>query len=393
MNELIHKHKYSSSYKIFLSLFLALGMVTGLAATGSDRALASNETATVGFEMTPRGQMFKEVQRPVDWALDTLIQTEDANIYPLRQATLTLPTTMSFNPDPAMPVCPDSQIGPPPTNVSVPIPTAVGRCPNSVIGNGSAIFQLAGLNSPDFKRDGYIVIFNGGRVSSGTFAGRPRLKIWAYSYGTGAGIYTEGILRSTGLMLLDIPRLTADSAVTSINLRIPGQEFPVTDPAAPEGTTVPGGESPGYAKARCPGDSWTLNGSFLLGNRNNAGEPVPPETTVADSDDSSCVGLAGSPRIGAIGVSGPNKVKRNRAVRYRIVIRNTGTATMRNTRLRVFGRGVSLTRQVGSLAPNTVRRFNIRPRFRQLGRIRTTFRAVTGNAGTRQVVRIIRVVR
>ncbi len=41
-------------------------------------------------------------------------------------------------------------------------PNIVDRCPDSVLGNGTAKFALAQIKSPTTLLDGVIVVFNGG---------------------------------------------------------------------------------------------------------------------------------------------------------------------------------------------------------------------------------------
>ena len=355
------------------------------------QAQATNETATVGLQVTPAGNIYKEVRRTVAWGTTTLISTEDPSTYPLRRATLQMSPSIQFFPDPNKPVCPDNQIGPPPTNVSVPVDTAVARCPNSVIGNGTALFQLAGVNAPEAQAAGYIVIFNGGREPSGPLASRPTIKIYAFSYSTGVGIYTEGTLSGTGQIVFEVPRLSFDSAVTSLNLNIPGEVTPMTGDGVPPGSELPAGSQPNYVRASCPGSSWDLDGDFLLGNRDSGNTPIPPEVTVTDSDSIACVGLTGQARFGRISVSGPKKIRRGRKGTFRVRIPNVGTATARNVVLRVSGRGVFLKSRIGTIAPGQAKRVKVSPRFKRKGRVRVTFLVRASNASSKKVVRTVRV--
>lgn len=374
--------------KAFLTFLVTLGLGGFFL---SSQAQATNETATVELGVTPTGNIYKEVRRPVAWSSKTLISTADPSIYPLRRATLQMSPSIGFFPDPNMPVCPNSQIGPPPTNVSVPVATAVARCPNSVIGNGMATFQLGGVNQPGYKQNGYMVIFNGGRRSSGELAGRPRIKVYAFSYATGVGLYTEATLSSTGVMVFEVPRLSYDSAVTSLDLNIPGEETPIVDPAAPSDAKLPAGVQANYVKASCPDGSWNLDGSFLLGNRDSAENPIPPEVTVTDSHSLACTGLAGQARFGALDISGPTKVARNKRVRFKVGIRNAGTATAKQVVLRISGKGVFLKKFIGQVAPETTKRVKVGLRFKRRGKIRVTFLVKAANADPKKAVRTVRV--
>lgn len=375
---------FSRFLKVLISMFVLMALAAG-------PARATNETAALDLGVTPAGNLYKEVKRPVSWSTGVLISSPDASIYPLKQATLVMSPSIDFFPDPNMPVCPDSEIGPPPTNVSVPVDTAVARCPNSVIGNGTALFQLAGVNNPDYKADGYIVLFNGGREASGTLAGRPTVKVYAYSYATGVGIYTEGTLSSQGEIVFDVPRLSFDSAVTSLNLNIPGEVTPMTGAGVPPDSQLPAGSQSDYVRASCPGTSWEIDGSFLLGNRDSGGASIPPESTVTASDSLACTGLIGQARFGRIGVKGPSKVIRNRKTAYRVAIPNTGTATAKGVVLKIYGRGVYLKRSIGQVGPETTKRVKVGLRFKRKGKIRVTFLVRASNAASRKAVRTVRV--
>lgn len=378
--------------RVTLKTFLTLLVILGLGGLFlSSQARATNETATVELGVTPTGNIFKEVKWPVAWSTKSLISTEDPSIYPLKVATLQMSTSIGFFPNPNVPVCPDDQIGPPPTNVSVPVATAVARCPDSVLGNGLASFQLGGVNQPANQQNGYMVIFNGGRWSSGELAGRPRIKVYAFSYATGVGIYTEATLTSTGQMVFEVPRLSFDSAVTSLELNIPGEETAIVDPAAPPDATLPAGVQPDYVRASCPEDSWNLDGSFLLGNRDGANNPIPPEVTVTDSHLLACTGLVGQARFGALGISGPKKAVRKRRTIFRVAIRNAGTATARQVVLRISGRGVFLKKFIGRIAPESTKRVKVGLRFKRKGKVRVKFVARAANATARKAVRTVRV--
>lgn len=356
-------------------------------------ASAADEEATATINMEPQGTLFKDAKRPVNWAIETLISTAANNIYPLKVATINNPTQLAFFPDSSMPNCPDSAIGPPPVNVSIPVSEAVSRCPDSIIGNGDALFQLGGINTPAQNRFAYMVIYKGDPNSSlvpASLKGRPRLKIYAYSYGTNAGIYTEASLSTTGQLVFNVPRLTADSAVTSLNLNIPGEEIAITDPAAPPAQVVPAGDTPTYARANCPGTEWSLSGSFLLGNRNNAGQSVPPESTVTASDTQPCTGVAGTASLSSVKVSGPSTVKAGKVGTFKVTIANGGTANATGARLAVSGRGVSFSTSAGTIPAEGSRTVTVRAKFKKKGKVRATFKA-TSSGGSKSASKTVTV--
>jgi hypothetical protein len=353
-------------------IFITVLFITGAGAAAN--AAASDELATVGLQLTPSGKIYKDAYRPAALQLETLISTSSPAIYPMRRARLTLGPNIRFNLNPKMPVCPDSQVGPN-VNISAPVEIIVARCPRSVIGNGTALFQLAGINDPGFQREGYMVIFNGGTVQ-----GRPKIKIYAYSYATTTAVYTESVLSASGQLNFAVPQLSFDSAVTSLNLDIPGQEIPITDPTAPPDSVVPPGQDNNYAQARCPGDQWALDGWFLLGNRDSSGTPIPPEETVEDQATQACSGLPGAARLGALAVSGPSQVRRGKRVVYRVTIKNRGTANARGLTVKVGGKKIKVNKKIGILPAESSKKVRLAIRPRVKGRQKVRIVASSGNA-------------
>jgi hypothetical protein len=359
-------------------------------------APASGESAQMNFTMTPRsGAFYKEAYRPANWNTKVTISTLDPEILPMKRADLSLPPRgqMTFNPKASMPVCPDSQVGPPPTNVSVPASEIVRRCGKSIIGNGTATFVLARNNlNPAARLDGYILVLNGGRVS-----GEPRIKVYAYSYDTGVGVYTEARLTTGGKLVFQIPQLTADSSVTELDLRIPSTNRQFQLPAQGTTITLPAGRDKSYVRARCPGGRWAFSGVFDLGTRDSSGNPTGPTSTVAASGVKSCVGLSGAPRITAVRAWGPRKFPRRGSRVYRVRVRNGGTAKALGTRIRVSGRWVQpRTQFVGRIPAGQARTYRVRVRLipRQAKRGRRTairFRASAAGAGGRTNIFQVRV--
>jgi hypothetical protein len=361
-------------------------------------ASAAGETAEADVSISPRGStFFSNSFSAANWKVDTAIVPSGPfpavpTITPMKVADIGLPpsSALTFNPKASMPVCPDDQLGPPPTTNSIPVPQMLARCPNSLIGNGTAVFGLAQSTSPTATRDGEILIFNGGRVG-----GLPKIKVYAYSYDTTVGIYTSAILQPDGELKFDIPRLTSDSSVRSLNLAIPGQKIVIEKPLFALTVTLPPGQDPSYAQAKCVGNAgfpWTAD--FTLGSRDAGGNPTgPPEFTVGDLGTDPCTGVVGKATIGSVQVSGPARTKRNRPATYRVRVRNSGNITATGVRLRISGRGISFNGPVGTINPGATRTLNVRLRPRSVGRIRATFKATSGNAGTKSVVKVIRVIR
>jgi hypothetical protein len=377
---------YSFNTKnILLNYLIGILVIIGLGVFPS-LAQASGETAQVALKMQPQGPLYSNAYSPINWGISTNILTADPQVLPMKKANLSLPPgSTTFNPRNNMPVCPDDKVGPPPTNMSVSVEVVVARCPNSVLGNGTAKFALAQSNA--LQLDGLIVVFNGGREN-----GLPKLKVYAYSYDTGAGIYTSAVLQKNGALNFDIPILTADSSVTKLSLEIPGKRKVLEDWGAGEVRVVlPAGQDRSYVRARCTGGAWPFSASFDLGTRDAFGEPTSPTTIVGASDNLTCSGANARPKISRVTVNGPKKAKRNKATTYTIKIRNSGAVTAKSVWLRINGRGVKFNRKIGVIGANQTRVVRVRVKFRKPGKIRTQFKVTSGNAGSKVIKRFIRV--
>jgi len=356
-----------------LAASFGLGVVLLCSAAGS--AAATNESAVISMKMDPlQGGLFKEAPKPVNWQIGTEITTADAEIQPMKQANLSLPDgSLTFNPDPDMAVCQDSEIGPPPTNVSITVPEAIERCPDSIIGNGTATFALAQQTS--LPRDGVMIVYNGGRQQSGPLKGRPRVKIYAYSYDTGVGVYSEAALSKEGSLDFAVPQLTVDSSVTSLNLNIPGVPTQLYVESQDLTVDIPAGDDPDYAQARCATGSWRYGAEFLLGDRDTLNQPTSPTTILNETAVEPCSGANGKAKLASLKVTGPGSVETGKKGTYKVTLKNTGTATARSVRLEVTGKGVSGKAGGGNIAPGKSRTVTVKVKFARKGLARVSFKA------------------
>jgi len=331
---------------MLVAAFAAMSLASGASAAG--------ETASLDARLDPRGKtFFKQATRPGNLSIQTQISVPPGSptIEPLKRANLRLPRTVNFQPKRNMPVCPDSKVNS--TTVSVPVPTIVAACPKSIIGNGTATFALA--QSTNLARDGVIVLFNGGRQN-----GLPRVKLYAYSYDTEVGLYTEAVLRKNGGLNFPVPPLTADSSVTSINLDIPGSPKSVDFPSKGITANLPAGQDKRYVQARCNTNSFDFSGTFLLGQRPEGLEPGPT-TTLNDSASYACTGALGSPNLRTKKVKGPKNLRRGQTRVYRVKVKNVGTRFAKRVKIGVRGKWVrSRNQRAGQIAPGRTRTFKVK---------------------------------
>jgi hypothetical protein len=367
-----------SGFRAFVVLLLIFGC-----AVGGGSASAADETATNGFQMSPiKGGLFKEAPRAINWRVEVEVKAPypaSPQVLPMKRVTAEFPTEMSFNPDPEMPVCGDEKVGPT-VNLSISPDEVISRCPESVLGNGTAELYLArvnGANGPNLK-DPVLIVFNGGR----TDAGLPKIKIYGYSQSVANGIYMEGVLTKEGVLDVRIPILPFDSAVGAFNLNIPGSDSPHKNRR---------GQTLNYVRTTCRYGVWSGGSRFILGTRNDAGDPTSPDVEVsAPPLTIPCDGATGRPRL-KVGVKGPSVVKTRPRSVYRVTVRNTGTATARAIRIGASGRGASGKAKGASLVPGRSKTYKVKVRFRKRGKVKVRFKAVGKPSVTGAVVKKVRV--
>lgn len=354
-------------------------------------SLAWGETASTTTTLRPLGSTFySNAWGSAEWSLRTSTEAppEQAGLLPTQKITLQLPGSAKLHWQPGSVSCPDNKIGPPPVNISVPLEQIMKRCPEALLGNGSASFLLAGQNKPDIpsiQLRAPVLAFDGGRVG-----GNPRIKFWAFSYDTGVGIYTEGILQPSGRVEISLPVLSFDSAVNALGFSIPSKPQPFFVSAQNKTITLPAGRNKNFVRARCTDGSFPFEASFLLGQRTSDGAPSgPTEDVSAPAENISCTGSIAKASISRISVEGPAKVSKGASATYRVLVQNQGGLEAREVRVRVQGpgiRGASSKHTVTSRKKIAVR---IRPTYR--GSVRLRFSVSSSNAGSRTVQKTIRV--
>jgi len=368
--------------KLCLKTVSAIVVAVLACAVGAQTAAAANETATNEFSMTPQsGTFYKEAPRPANWRVEVEVKApypQSPTVLPIKKVSADFPDEMSFNPDPDMPVCPDSAVGPPPVNLSVPPDEVIKRCPDSVLGNGTAELYLARANGPSGPnlKDAVLIQFNGGRNSEGL----PILKMYGYSDQVKTGIYMVGVLRN-GQLDVDVPPLAYDSAVGNFNLNIPGSNSPVANRR---------GLDKEYVRTTCANGVWNGGSQFTLGTRNTAGEPTSPDSIInAAPLVVPCKGADGRGRFAALGIKGPASVKVGRKASYKVTLKNTGTATARSVKLAASGKGAKGLAKAGNIAPGKSKTVKVKVKFTKKGASKVKFKAsgkaTSARAGTKKI--------
>jgi hypothetical protein len=337
-------------------------------------AQAANESIGLSLDARPSaGPLYREVYRPIDASLTVTVTSPDseATITPLKVANVTFPGDMEFFPNPKKtPACPDSRLGEQ-TNLAVGVAQITALCPDSVIGTGTSVIQIAKFKSGTVT-DPKLVIFNAGRNR----AGRPKIKIYGYSKYVNSGMLMQGVLARNGELKIAIGVLPFDSSVSQFKLGIPGEPIEVADTASGKDTSTVKGQDPDYLRGKCSTGTWRASGRFLLGDRAYpGGSATGPESEVSSNSFAlPCKRHSGKPRIRIIKITGPRKVLTGGRGKFTVHVTNPGTATAKNVKLAVRGaaRGSSRTR---ALAPGRSRRIQVTVKGeRAKGRDRITFR-------------------
>lgn len=355
--------------KRLFATFTGIAVAAFMSLSLAGPASAANETATVGLTMTPQsGQLSTTQPRPVDWRVNVEVKApaSSAQVQPMKRVKASFPKNMSFNPKSNTPVCPDSQIGPK-SNLSFPPDTVIARCPDAVLGNGTAGLYLAKNNSPAGPTliDPVLIVFNGGTNSKGQAV----IKIYGYSQGTGAGIYMEGALVND-VLDIKIPVLTYDSAVGDFNLNIPGSNAPQVNRRGVDKT---------YVKTTCSTGTWLTNAKFTLGTRNTAGSATSPDYGVdAPQASTSCHGVkTQSGKFANLKVKGKSKVKKGKKYTYKVKVKNRGNANIKHVKVVVNGKGVKGKKKVklGTLKKGHAKWAKLKLKFKKKGKVKLKVKA------------------
>ncbi len=356
-------------------------MLVILAGAGS--AQASGETSTYDFSMLPQsGKLSKAQLRPVNWRVEVEIKApfpQNPTVQPLKEIRANFPDEMTFNPDPKMPVCPDSKIGPD-QNLSFEPNTIIQRCPDSVLGNGKAFLYLSRVNSaegPNLK-DAVLVAFNGGRNSQGL----PKLKIYGYSDGVQTGIYMEGVLKDSRLTV-PIPVLAFDSAVGYFDLNIPGTNNAVANRR---------GLDKDYVRTTCANSPWRGDTEFTLGTRDTAGNPTSPDSILKPPPlEVPCSGAGGSAKFSKVKVKGPGRVKKGRKGTFKVRLTNLGRSKATGLKVIARGRGARGAARAGKLGPGKSKTVKVKVKFRKRGTSKVRFKVRSRQGGFGSAKRKVKV--
>ncbi|MBK8295367.1 MAG: hypothetical protein IPK93_11625 [Solirubrobacterales bacterium] len=259
--------------RITNSIAVVIAVAVGMLGISVSQAAAAGETVTSFASIKPRVPLSKTERRPVDVHLEGKVKP-GAGQLKLRELTnvkLNLPKDLTFSTK-GTPVCTNDIGQIDPENANRPTASVIADCPKSLVGEGTAIINIAGSVAAEIK-DPQLVIFNGGTDSNGN----PKLLIHGYSATVipgGFGIIMQGTLLD-GVLDVAVPKLAADSAVTEFKFDLPGKQ----------------GKDPAYAQASCSTGLYRFSGVFTLADSDpNSGTYINKSALTTNTTTQKCVG-------------------------------------------------------------------------------------------------------
>ena len=101
--------------------------------------------------------------------------------------------------------------------------------------------------------------------------------------------------------------------------------------------------------------------------------------------------VAARARIKKVGIIGPGKAKRGKKTTYRIKVTNSGNADATGVKLQAKGKGVKANKNVGNIPAGVSKTVKAKLKFKKPGKVKTTFKVTSANAGGKTVKKTIRV--
>jgi hypothetical protein len=330
INQLEEKSK---GMKKLIASVIAIATAGSLAFAAGAGAMP---TAVASLDLKPSGTIYKEALKPAKLSLDATVTPEPGatTMNPMIELKINQMDKMAFVPNnKKTPVCTTITA----TDTNYPTEEAIRRCPNSILGDGTADLYLA-QQVGALVTDSVLVAFNGGKDNQGN----PQLVVHGYSASLNTGIYINA-LQKNGTLTMSIPRLSADSSVPRFGLEIPGDM----------------GKDSSYVQAACPTSTWWSN-SVVTVAKSVEGKNISDRTNITTAPyTQACTGKAGKGKLKVSKVKAKGKVKANKKGKFKVTVKNSGTATAKKIKLTGKGAGKGKS-TVGNLAPGKSKTYNLK---------------------------------
>ena len=96
-------------------------------------------------------------------------------------------------------------------------------------------------------------------------------------------------------------------------------------------------------------------------------------------------------KISKVSVKGPAKVKRKKKATYKAKVTNSGNIDASGVKLQVKGKGVKAKKNVGTIAAGKSKTVKVKLRPKKPGKVKTTFKVNSNNAGGKTAKKTIKV--
>ncbi|MBK8295098.1 MAG: hypothetical protein IPK93_10130 [Solirubrobacterales bacterium] len=354
-----------NSFGRFIKVGVSLATV-GLVLVGASSANAAGESVISKTSILPRASLYKDLRTPVDVRLEAKVipGQGEVKLRELINSKLNLPTDLTFSTE-GSEVC-TKDIGQIDEEMANrPTAQVVADCPDSVVGGGTSIINVAGYATAEVK-DPIVTIFNGGKDKDGD----PILLMQGYSATVvpgGHGIPMRGVLKD-GVLDVHVPPLAANSSVTEFVFNLPG--------------TV--GVDSNYVQSQCSTGSWTSNAVLTLGTYDkDTGQYTDKSDLATDPFTQSCTGVSGKAKFKSPKIKGPKKVKRGKKGTYKVTVKNTGTANAKSVKITAEGKGAKGSRNVGTIAPYSSKTVKVKVKFKKSGKSKVKFKVKAKGASAK----------
>lgn len=336
-----------------------------LGVTSVCAAPANAETATSFMDIQERGPLFKSAFEPVDVHLEVKVIPDpgSASVSELSKTRLNLPKDLTFSTR-GTPVCTKDIGQVNPQNANRPTEAIIAECPNSVVGGGTAVINVAGLTAPSATiSDPILTVFNGGDDEEGN----PVLLIHGFSASVlpgGYGVPMSGALKD-GVLEVSVPPLAVHSSVTAFTFDLPGV----------------GGRDPDYVQTKCSTGVWRGNAVLTLHDfNNNTGDYDNVQELVTADTVQSCEGKEGTARIAPLKIKGPKSVKAGKKGVYAVTVKNTGEGRATGVKISAIGKGASGRANGGNIAAGSAKKLKVKVKFTKRGTSKVKFKVTAKGA-------------
>ncbi|MBK8295369.1 MAG: hypothetical protein IPK93_11635 [Solirubrobacterales bacterium] len=359
--------------KRFATFIASAVAVFGLA--GAVATSASAESASSDVSITGKGTLYKDALAPVNMSLSATVlpDTGQLKLRELNNVKFTIPSSFAFD-TAGTPVCTNDVGQIDEESANAPTAAVVAKCPNSVVGGGTATINVAGYVAAPVT-DPILTVFNGGNDANGN----AQLFIQGYSATVvpgGHGVFMKAVLEN-GVMDVYVPTLATNSSVTTFTINIPGAV----------------GADPNFAQAICNTGSLGGTADLTLGEYDkNTGQYTNVSTIGSNTTTTPCVGEASSTAKGkfkSLKVKGSKKAKKGKKVTYKVKIKNVGGSNIKKIKVKAKGKGAKGKASGGSLKAGKSKTIKVKVKFKKTGKIKTKFTA--SGKGVKTVAKKIKV--